>query len=182
MPPTCTAAAYCLLLGGRQRRVSCVSAVKLGFTGQTLTNHVTETFFLPEEISRLDWSVPSDIYNLSRTLLTRSEFNCAFVPIRSMQYLAVISGTEIVFVDSQAYACRDGEGGRLIMLAWKFDATQHRSSLNQPHDCHVVLYHPDSAIIQQRLVGDFRAAMEQLDRRFRDSSLPSSGARILPLK
>lgn len=143
---------------------------------------VTETFFLPDEISRRDWALPADIYNMTRLLLARSEFDCAFVPIRSMQYLAVITAGEIVFVDSQAYACRDGEGGRLIMLAWQFDNQQQRIALDEPHACHVVHYHRDSDTIQQRLVRDFRDALELIDQRYRNTTMPASGARILPLK
>ena len=94
-----------------------------------MINRVTETFFLPEAIGRQAWTLPADIYNLSRTLLGRSDFNCAFVPIRSMQYLAIITRDEIVFVDSQAYAYRDNEGGRLIMLVWKFDTAAQRDAL-----------------------------------------------------
>ena len=126
-------------------------------TGKRLVNRVTETFFLPTELQRQSWTLPASIYNLCHTLLARSEFDCAFVPIRSMQYLAVITAGEVVFVDSQAYACREGEGGRLIMLAWQFDTSQQRDALDQPHACNVVYYHPHSAQIQQRLVRDFRA-------------------------
>ena len=57
---------------------------------RALVNRVTETFFLPDAVGRQAWTLPADIYNLSRTLLGRSEFNCTFVPIRSMQYLAII--------------------------------------------------------------------------------------------
>ena len=145
-------------------------------------NRVTETFFLPDEVSRKDWTMPADIYNLSHTLLARSEFDCAFVPIRSMQYLAVITHEEIVFVDSQAYACRDGEGGRLIMLAWKFDTSEHRDALDQPQPCHIVYYHPASGQLQPRLVSAFRDALELVDQRYRKVALPAGGARILPLK
>lgn len=147
-----------------------------------LGNRVTETFFLPDEVSRSDWSLSAGVYNLSHTLLSRSEHECVFVPIRNMQYLAVISRDEIVFVDSQAYAYRDNEGGRLIMLAWKFTDVHARSSLNEPVPCQVVEYHPDLESIRLRLVGEFRAAMELLDQRFRDSTLPVGGARILSLK
>ena len=147
-----------------------------------MVNRVTETFFLPEELGRQAWTLPAELYNLTRTLLSRSDFDCAFIPIRSMQYLAVITHDEVVFVDSQAYACRDGVGGRLIIVAWKFDTRRQREALDEPRPCEVIHYHRDSAAIQQRLVGDFREALELVDRRFRDRSVPAGGARILPLK
>ena len=147
-----------------------------------MVNRVTETFFLPEAVARQAWTLPADVYNLSRTLLGRSEFNCAFVPIRSMQYLAVITRDEIVFVDSLAYACRDNEGGRLIMLAWKFDMAAPREALDQPQSCEVIYYTQDGQQLQLRLVSAYREALELMDQRYRDRALPPGGARIVPLK
>jgi hypothetical protein len=37
-----------------------------------------------------------------------------------MQVQSVIDEEEVIFVDTQAYAVREGNGGRLIMLAWLF--------------------------------------------------------------
>ena len=147
-----------------------------------MVNRVTETFFLPEAVGQQAWTLPADIYNLSRTLLGRSEFNCTFVPIRSMQYLAIITRDEIVFVDSLAYAYREDEGGRLIVLAWKFDNTTRRDAIDQPQPCQVIHYHPEGRQIQLRLVGAYREALELMDRRYRDKTVPSGGARIVPLK
>jgi len=147
-----------------------------------LVNRVTETFFLPDAIERQAWTLPADMYNLSRTLLGRSEFNCVFVPIRSMQYLAVITRDEIVFVDSQSYAYHDEEGGRLIVLAWKFDTAAGRDALDQPQPCQVIHYHPDGRRIQLRLVSAYREALELMDRRHRDRALPPGGAHIVPLR
>ncbi len=142
---------------------------------------VTETFFLPEEIGRNESCIPGDIFNLARTLLARSEFGCVFVPIRQMQFLAVITNDEIDFVDSQAYAYNQDEGGRLIMLAWHFKNTRERQSLTEPVDCDVLYYHPESSGLQSRLIGDFRDSLQQLDQRYRDRILPADGAKILKL-
>ena len=147
----------------------------------TLTVSATETFFLPDEIGRKASRIPADIYNLARTLLARSEFSCVFVPIRSLQFLGVITGNEIVFVDSQAYAYNQDEGGRLITIAWKFESMNNRQSLDEPVDCDIVYYDSGSEEIQSRLIGDFRAALKLLDERYRESALPSDGARILKL-
>jgi len=144
-------------------------------------NRVTETFFLPDEVRRSVWTLPADLCNLTRTLLARSDNECVFVPIRSMQYLGIITRAEIVFVDSQAYACHGKEGGRLIMLAWKITGLGARASLDAPVACEVIEYHPAIDDIKLRIVGAFREAMQLLDRRFRESSLPSGGARIVKL-
>lgn len=147
-----------------------------------MVNRVTETFFLPAALADEAWSLPADIYNMSRNLLGRSDFDCAFVPIRSMQYLAIITRDEIVFVDSQAYACSNNEGGRLIMLAWKFDAGAARDALDRPQPCRIVYYTDDGHLLQMRLVSAYREALALMDQRYRDRSLPPGGARILPLK
>ena len=142
---------------------------------------VTETFFLPDEIGRHESCIPADIFNLARTLLARSELGCVFVPIRQMQFLAVITGDEIDFVDSQAYACNRDEGGRLIMLAWHFKNTRERQALTEPVECDVLYYHPESSDLQSRLIGYFRDSLQQLDQRYRNRTLPADGAKILKL-
>ena len=147
-----------------------------------MANRVTETFFLPDAVGEQAWILPANIYNLSRTQLTRSESDCAFVPIRSMQYLAVITRDEIVFVDSQAYACRDNQGGRLIVLAWKFDAGCTRDALDQPCPSRVVYYSDDGKELHMRVVSAYHKALVQMDRRYRDQAVPPGGARIAPLR
>ncbi len=122
------------------------------------------------------------MYNLAHTLLSRTEFSCVFVPIRSLQFLGVITETEVVFVDSQAYAYNQDEGGRLIMLAWKFRNTGERASLKDPVDCDVVYYHPESHEIQRRMIAEFRDALKLVDERYREQALPAEGARILKLR
>jgi hypothetical protein len=166
----------------RPARVQAQMPAAPGRAEQRLVNRVTETFFLPDEISRVMWTLPAAIYNLSRTLLGRSEFDCTFVPIRSMQYLAVITRAEIVFVDSQAYAYRNNEGGRLIVMSWRFDTQAARQSLDQPQRCEIIHYHRDGVQIQLRLVRAYQEALELMDKRYRDKALPATGARIVPLK
>ena len=142
---------------------------------------VTETFFLPEEVSRESTSIPADLYNITHTILARSENDCVFVPIRSLQYLGVITAREIVFVDSMTYTVQEGHGGRLIMLSWLFHHRHDRASLGTPMECEVVYYHTDSPEIQLRLVGEFREALKLMDERYREHIMPQDGARILKL-
>jgi hypothetical protein len=85
-----------------------------------MTRHVRETFFLPPEHHREASALPAVIYNALRLLLARAGGETLFIPIRSMQYLAIAGPEEVVFVDSTGgYAYQDGEGGRLIRLAWR---------------------------------------------------------------
>ncbi len=146
-----------------------------------MTNTVTETFFLPNEVDRKDWLVPSGIYNLYHSLQVRCETGHVFVPIRTLQFMAVLDKNEIVFVDSQSYATSKNEGGRLILIAWKFPISHDRDALTDPMPCEVVFYEKKSSDLQLRLVSEFRQAMELIDQRYRDKKIPSKGAKILSL-
>ena len=146
-----------------------------------MVDTVTETFFRPDEIERESTSIPAEIYNIAHTMLARSDNACVFVPIRSLQYLAVLTADEIVFVDSMSYIVNQGHGGRVIMIAWVFNHGHVRDSLDTPMACDVVYYHPGSYDVQRRLVVDFRAAIQLTDSRYREHMMPVSGARILKI-
>jgi hypothetical protein len=80
----------------------------------------TETFFRPVELSRERLAIPAALFNRCRVLRKRSPTRHLFVPIRNMQYLTVVDSDEIIFVDSNGgYAVQDGQGGRIIKLAWQ---------------------------------------------------------------
>jgi hypothetical protein len=49
------------------------------------------------ELAREPRYLPASTYNLAHTLLARSPGDCVFVPIRSMQYVAIIAVEEIDF-------------------------------------------------------------------------------------
>lgn len=146
-----------------------------------MTIIVTETFFLPKEVERKNWSAPADIYNLYHSLQVRSQSGHVFVPIRSMQFMAVLDKNEIVFVDSQSYAVSKDEGGRLILIAWKFAESHDRDALTDPMACEVVFYEKKNNDLQLRLVSEFRQAMQLLDQRYRNEQMPAKGAKILTL-
>ena len=146
-----------------------------------MTTIVTETFFLPKEVSRKQWSVPAEIYNLYRSLQLRNQAGHVFVPIRTLQFMAVLDKNEIVFVDSQSYAVSKDEGGRLILIAWKFNESSDRDALSDPVPCEVVFYEQNNRDLQIRLVSEFRKALELLDQRYRNEQLPAKGAKILKL-
>ena len=168
--------------GGIQTRVSWMTTSRNSRSYNRMTFTVTETFFLPEEAERQAWSVPPEMFNLYLSLLNRSTTGNVFVPIRSMQFMAVMERDEIVFVDSQSYAVSENQGGRLILIAWQFSNTCRRNALNEPVPCDVVFYKREWREIQLRLVQDFRKALEQLDQRYRDGEMPSEGAKILKLR
>ena len=97
---------------------------------------VRETFFRPPEYSRQPSALPADLYNALQLLLKGQTGSCVFVPIRAMQYQAVVEREEVIFVDSQGgYAHQDGEGGRLIRLACVLPPPAGRDSLTEPVPC-----------------------------------------------
>lgn len=124
----------------------------------------------------------SETYNLAQTLLKRTQSDHVFVPIRSLQYLAVIDGKDIYFVDSRAYAVNDNEGGRMITISWHPSAGNERDSLEQHVPMKINFYHQDMKEIQSRLFQEFHHAMELMDQNYRDEQIPSEGAHIIELK
>lgn len=146
-----------------------------------MTETVTETFYLPDEIGRDMSRIPADIYNTSHNLLARSEYNCVFVPIRTLQVFGVVTENEIVFVDSLSYAHVDNEGGRIILLTWRFIHTHDREAIDEPVDCEIVFHHENGRAVQSRLIMELRSALEHLDKKYREEALPAEGARIVKL-
>jgi len=59
-----------------------------------------ESFERGEELGSEPRKLPAETYNTMRLLLDYSDSSCVFVPIRSMQYMAVIDREEIIFVDA----------------------------------------------------------------------------------
>lgn len=146
-----------------------------------MTYQETHSFFLPEAYSSHDDLILSRTYNLAHLLLHRSQAQHLFVPIRTMQYLAIIEEEVFWFVDSMAYAVQDGEGGRLITLSWHPQlAPAQREGLDQPMASTVIYYGSDHSEVQARLPGEFLNAMTLMDQRYREAIPPNQRARILP--
>lgn len=110
--------------------------------------------------------LPAAVYNLMHGLLARSG-SAVFVPIRSMQYLAIIDAEEVIFVDHQ----RKSE----VEIAWRRFCPQARSGLGDPVPYECCLHHPEARQTQARLQGEFAKAMQTLAAR----SLPGTPAKVL---
>ena len=149
------------------------------YTGVAVVTLTTETFFRPDEVARERLSVPAALYNRSRLLLSRGRYEHIFVPVRSMQMLGVIDAEEIIFVDNQAYAVRDGEGGRLIMLAWVFHHDRRGDDLTGPAPIELVYYHDAARDLHNRLIGDFAKALELIERRGREHGCEPRAKKVL---
>jgi hypothetical protein len=138
-------------------------------------------FFRPKEAARVRWTMPVPIYRDCRALLRRSDTGCVFVPVRGMQFQAVVDDEEIIFVDSQSYEVRNGVGGRVITLAWRPLATAALESVADPVPCKILYYLPGLEDTQRRLVGEFGKALRQQAEKT-GASVPACGARVLDFK
>lgn len=106
------------------------------------------------EIASEPRSLPAATYNLAHTLLARSPNGCLFVPIRSMQYLAILDAEEFVFLD--------GERKCWIDIAWQDFRPQVRASLDEPVPYQAVYYEPDAAQLMARLQAELPRALNDL--------------------
>jgi len=144
---------------------------------------VRETFFRPDQpFARESSALPADIHNGLQLLLARDEGHCVFLPIRSMQYQAIIDREEVVFVDAYGgYAHQDGVGGRLIRIAWQA-AGGPRGSLSDPVPYDIVHYFPGLKEIQWRLLGETRAALRRTLERQRSPGPAPIERRVIPFR
>lgn len=115
-----------------------------------------EHFYREAAIDCLPGFLPAATYNLAHTLLARAG-SCLFVPIRSMQYMAVLDTEEFIFVDSQNRAW--------VELAWQHFRPQARASLDERVPFEIVHYLPQAAETMKRLPGEFHQALLLLAER-----------------
>lgn len=112
------------------------------------------TCYRSQELNHESRQLPAAVYNLAVTLLARSASGNLFVPIRSMQYLAIMDSEEIVFLD--------GERKCWVDIAWRNFRPQMRVSLADPVSFEAVYYSPDAAQIMARVQREFYMALQQL--------------------
>jgi hypothetical protein len=106
------------------------------------------------ELTREPQFLPAATYNLAHSLLSRSPSGCLFVPIRTMQYLAILDAEEFIFLD--------GERKCWIDVAWQNFQPQRRVSLGEPVAYEAVYYRPSSSGLMARLLAEFPRALTDL--------------------
>lgn len=132
---------------------------------------IEETFYRTDELRRQTSAMPGATYNLAHQLVARSPQGCVFVPIRSMQYLAVLDLQEFIFIDSQ--------GDRHIELAWQSFHPQTRTALDEPVPFDLIYYRSQGEATMRWLPGEFYKSMMQLSER--QSHGTPRAAKIIPL-
>lgn len=122
------------------------------------------------ELQREPRYLPATTYNTARLLLDHSTEGIVFVPMRNLQYLAVIDDEEIVFLDSANKTWID--------IAWQHFRPQQRTALTDPVHYEAVYYRTEAKQIMQRLLSEFPLALKALT----EKNMPSSTARIIKLE
>lgn len=115
------------------------------------------TCYRDQELASETRHLPAATYNLALTLLARSSTGNLFVPIRSMQYLAILDAEEWVFLD--------GERKCWIDVAWRHFRSQARTSLDEPVEYEAVFYHANARAIMLRLLGELPRALQDLAKK-----------------
>lgn len=116
-----------------------------------------ESFYRGKTLGSESKCLPGPIYNEMRLLYQRSGKSCLFVPIRSMQYMAVIDDEEIIFVDSQRK--------RVIEFSWQKFSPQSRNSLEDPVPYEFVYYDTQALKTMLRAQGEFSLCIHQMTER-----------------
>jgi hypothetical protein len=112
------------------------------------------TCYRDRELASEPRYLPASTYNLAHTLLAGSTDQCLFVPIRSMQYLAILDAEEFVFLD--------GERKCWIDIAWQNFRPQDRVSLADPVAYQAVYYQISAADLMARLLVELPRALNEL--------------------
>ncbi len=107
--------------------------------------------------------LPAASYNLMRTLFHQCKHSCLFIPVRSVQYQAIIDETEVAFV----YAHRRSH----IEFSWRYFKPQQRESLSDPVPYEFAYYDQQALETMQRMQGEFHLFAQQLYDRKQDQGL-----------
>lgn len=133
-----------------------------------------ETFYRDKPIETRELTLPASIYNLAFVSLQRSGRDCVFVPIRSMQFMAVIDSEEIIFVDIQAK--------HLVEVAWTHFRPQVREALDAPVPYRMEIYIEKGLETARRLQGEFYKALEEMEKRHLSRQQGEGDADVIPLQ
>ena len=106
------------------------------------------------EVTREPRQLSAATYNLAHSMLARSATGNLFIPIRAMQYLAILDAEELIFLDG-VHKC-------WIDISWRNFRPQSRNSLEDPVSYDAVYYTPEAIQIMSRLQRELFLALQQL--------------------
>jgi len=132
-----------------------------------------EVFHRGEEVGHEFRTLPAITYNTIKLLFDYSESSSVFLPIRSMQYMAIIDKEEIIFVDGLM-------AKKVIELAWKCFKPQERNNLTDPVAYRFCFYDEKAIETMKRLQWEFDKALHVYYDRLKEKQ-PKTGATVIPL-
>jgi hypothetical protein len=118
-----------------------------------------ESFYRGDVLGSETRTLSASHYNAMRLLLDFSGKPCVFVPIRTMQVMAVIDREEVIFVASHHKA--------EVEFAWRYFHPQTREALTDPVPYTLEYYKPDALENMKRAQGEFFQHVQLLAGRLR---------------
>lgn len=112
------------------------------------------TCYRDQAVASESLQLPAATYNLAFTLLSRSNTGNLIIPIRVMQYLAILDAEELVFLD--------GERKCWIDIAWRHFHPQARVALDEPVAYEAVYYQANAKNLMPRLQAELPRALNAL--------------------
>lgn len=135
--------------------------------------HYRESFQRNKVLGTAARFMPALKYNQMRLLFQRCGKSCLFIPIRNLQYLAVIDHEEIIFVDSQRRA--------YVEFSWQKFIPQSRTSLDDPVAYQFVYYETRALQTMQRAEHEFALATQQMSsKQHAQASYQQQGNSVIP--
>ncbi len=140
--------------------------------------HTKEVFYRGNKIGHEDRMLPAVTYNAMRTLLAytirdNSDSSSVFLPIRSMQYMAIIDQEEIIFVDGLC-------AKKSIEFAWRKFTPQQRETLTDPVPYRMSYYDEKALETMKRLQWEFDKALHQQQEKIKEQQ-PETKAEVIDL-
>ena len=114
----------------------------------------TEVFYRGDKIGHEDRNLPAVTYNAMRLLFDYSNSSSVFLPIRSMQYMAIIDHEEVIFVDGLC-------AKKSIEFAWRHFNPQQRNKLTDPVPFRFSYYEEKALETIKRIQWEFDKALHQ---------------------
>ncbi|SEA11481.1 MAG: hypothetical protein QJT81_08205 [Candidatus Thiothrix putei] len=128
-----------------------------------------ESFYRGDTFGSEARTLPALHYNAMRLLLDFSGKSCVFVPVRTMQYMAVIDREEVIFVPSHHKV--------EIEFAWRYFQPQVRESLTDPVPYTFEYYKPEALAAMKRAQSEFFQHVQLLAGKLRQQEKPVAETR-----
>lgn len=112
-----------------------------------------ETFYRGEAVASQQKLLPANTYNILKLLLGLSDRDCVFVPVRPIQYMAVIDKEEVIFIDAMSSRCS-------IEFSWREFCPQLRKGLADPVHYKLVYYSEKALENLQRAQQEFTQSIQ----------------------